>query len=795
MDPLERSEHITERAAPAPVDPVPSVDQEPTTLGAWLAYNGPVLGMMLAVVLAVLYVKGIDKGLDALRVGILLILGLGFVIFIHELGHFLTAKWCDVYVETFSIGFGPALPGCRFQKGETTYMIALFPLGGYVKMLGEGENDEDDTNPRSFKNKPVWQRMIIISAGVVMNVILGAVCFIFVYMAHGERQLVGAIGAVESGSPAWVKGAKSSDVIYRIGKYENPSFNDLKAAVPLAGAGPLPFAFGPPGGKDIVQTTIEPRRSKDDSYPVIGIAPSSSLKLFAGDPNLERKGPYYYNSAASRAEPPFAFGDEVIAMTDPAHPSQVTELPKNPYNPQSTGRDYFEFRRRLQQLAGQEVKVVVQRKADPNAPKTDEPPVMKSQEITLPPQFHHTLGLRMTMGRVVAVRQLDGAPASPIQYQNQEVDGQKVEGDTIHAVEVAEVGGVRTRWVVDRSNWRDQAIAQILTGVVEQDLDPVRLPYELRQWATRTPAPRQVQLTIKRKVQTDPNYKKTFTLPWDDGFRFDNEVSMNLSAPIALPELGIAYHVETTVKAVLPNSPAARAVGTDGQPAPLKEQDVIKSIWRFQTKPDGTLGEVAKKPVDLKQHQWAFAEYSIQFEGAEHKQFKLLVERGKDTFEVVLQAEEERGWPTIDRGLVFEADQHIKKAQNIGEAVQMGTTKTVNFIKMVYQMLQGIVTGRLAVDNIGGPLMIAHTGYKILEYDIFDFILFLGMISVNLAVVNFLPIPVLDGGHFVFLVYEGLRGKPASKKVLIATTWIGLCLIVSLMLFVIFMDVHRYFLS
>src|SRR5258707_5328687 len=84
-------------------------------------------------------------------------LGLGFVIFVHELGYFLVAKWCDVHVTTFSIGFGPALPGCKFKWGETTYMLALFPLGGYVQMVGQVDGDESDDpdtkeDPRSYKN-------------------------------------------------------------------------------------------------------------------------------------------------------------------------------------------------------------------------------------------------------------------------------------------------------------------------------------------------------------------------------------------------------------------------------------------------------------------------------------------------------------------------------------------------------------------------------------------------------------------------------------------------------------------
>src|SRR5206468_4571484 len=123
---------------------------------------------------------------------------------IHELGHFLAAKWCDVHVETFSIGFGPPLPGCHFTRGETTYMIALIPLGGYVKMVGEGsESDENEDDPRSFKNKTVGQRMLIISAGVIMNIILAAVCIVGVYTTSGVERQSGVIGVVEYGSASW----------------------------------------------------------------------------------------------------------------------------------------------------------------------------------------------------------------------------------------------------------------------------------------------------------------------------------------------------------------------------------------------------------------------------------------------------------------------------------------------------------------------------------------------------------------------------------------------------------------
>jgi regulator of sigma E protease len=86
---------------------------------------------------------------------------------------------------------------------------------------------------------------------------------------------------------------------------------------------------------------------------------------------------------------------------------------------------------------------------------------------------------------------------------------------------------------------------------------------------------------------------------------------------------------------------------------------------------------------------------------------------------------------------------------------------------------------------------IARVAYKIAGMDFWEFVFFLGLISVNLAVINFLPIPVLDGGHMVFLVYEKLRGKPASEGVRIGATYAGLALILCLMVFVLWLDFSR----
>src|SRR5262249_42970892 len=152
------------------------------------------------------------------------VFGLGLVIFIHELGHFLAAKWCDVHVQTFSIGFGPPFLGiCSYKWGETTYKIGWIPLGGFVKMVGEGgENEENTEDPRSYKNKRVWQRMIIISAGVAMNMLLALICYMIVLMTHGEDRAVGVVGNVAPGGPAWKKGLRPGTLIQRIGDRTDP---------------------------------------------------------------------------------------------------------------------------------------------------------------------------------------------------------------------------------------------------------------------------------------------------------------------------------------------------------------------------------------------------------------------------------------------------------------------------------------------------------------------------------------------------------------------------------------------
>ena len=145
-----------------------------------------------------------------------IIILLGVLIFFHELGHFIVARFFGVGVEKFSLGFGPRLIGRKV--GITDYRISAIPLGGYVKMVGE-EPDADidpDQQHLSFTHKPVLQRLLIVAAGPFFNVLLAAVILFIVLLHSGAFFMEPIVGDVQPGSPAEVAGLRAGDRIVAI---------------------------------------------------------------------------------------------------------------------------------------------------------------------------------------------------------------------------------------------------------------------------------------------------------------------------------------------------------------------------------------------------------------------------------------------------------------------------------------------------------------------------------------------------------------------------------------------------
>src|SRR6202453_1695714 len=143
---------------------------------------------------------------------------LGFMILIHEFGHYAVAKLLGVRVEQFAIGFGKRLFG--FRKGETDYRVNLLPLGGYVKMSGENPMDERTDDPGEFMNHPRWHRFLIAIAGPTMNVLLAIFLLTSVYMVHYEYPVFmdkpAVIEGVKANSAAALADLQSGDQIIKI---------------------------------------------------------------------------------------------------------------------------------------------------------------------------------------------------------------------------------------------------------------------------------------------------------------------------------------------------------------------------------------------------------------------------------------------------------------------------------------------------------------------------------------------------------------------------------------------------
>ncbi len=161
---------------------------------------------------------------------------LGVMVLIHELGHFLAARYFDVRVEAFSIGFGPRLFG--FKRGETDYKVCALPLGGFVKMAGENPSEPTD-DPRGFLAKPRWQRLIIALMGPLFNIVLAVALPLGLFMVHYERLAFvtepALVGYVQKGSPAEIAGILQGDLIVAIDGRETPTWESV-TLTEIAGA-------------------------------------------------------------------------------------------------------------------------------------------------------------------------------------------------------------------------------------------------------------------------------------------------------------------------------------------------------------------------------------------------------------------------------------------------------------------------------------------------------------------------------------------------------------------------------
>lgn len=215
---------------------------------------------------------------------------IGVMIVIHELGHFWAARFFNIRVSAFSIGFGPRL--IAFRRGETEYRIAWIPLGGYVRMAGEQPNDEPD--PNGFASKPRWQRLIVVLAGPAMNVVLAVALLTGLYMVRYPKPASAGgpavIGYVKPGTPAAKSGLREGDIIVQLENRTNPTWEEVMMREVVSAGRPLPLVIQRGGEK--ISLAVMPELDQASGVGLAGWAEQAQIEVGGLVPGLdaERKG-------------------------------------------------------------------------------------------------------------------------------------------------------------------------------------------------------------------------------------------------------------------------------------------------------------------------------------------------------------------------------------------------------------------------------------------------------------------------------------------------------------------------
>src|SRR5687767_1067781 len=667
---------------------------------------------------------------------LLLIFGFGFVIFFHELGHFLAAKWVGIKVEQFAVGFGHALlswrkgmgvtvgsSGKKYEEleragaaagiGETEYRLNWIPLGGYVKMLGQDDlrPNAQQEDPRAYNKKSIGARMFVVSAGVIMNIILAAIGFMALFLM-GFNAPPAVAGAIVPNSPAAkayrVVGNNEMQpaplgpgdrILYFDDKYQH-DFTKITLNVALAEEGrPAPMYVQRLDGTREHIKILPERADPSDPHGFLMLGISQAFELRGA------KERTYKEVAAEFGGPGLA----PIGAMDLKPGEMITHINGEPV----AVKEHYKLERAVQASNGKPVMLTV---VDSNQ-KTRELPLRTYFTLPFGRDGLDIAGLlpRPTVERVLSYstakdKLMPGDVILSIAFSN---------GDLKKSPSGEEL--------LELLNKAGQA-KQTLTAVVERDGKPVTVE-------GLSPS-----IKVDRKKG---RYGLGISLSWDS------------TTPI--------------VTGALKDSPAASA----GIPAGAR-------ITAVNGKPIQTWS-------DVKNHLAAATpEQPVKITAA--------AEGGEKTYELKLtkHAIEEVAGLRYGHPLLLHELSEPRKTGSAWTAMGWGIVETRDFVLQFYLTLKRMVQGSVSYKNMMGPVGIFDAGRKF-AYKGNDWLIwFLAMISANLAVVNFLPIPIVDGGLFTFLIIEKIQGRPLSAKTQSIAQVVGLAVILSVFLLVTYQDIARF---
>ncbi len=690
------------------------------------------------------------------------ILGIGIIIFLHELGHFLAAKKVGVRVETFCLGFDPTIGGRRlrlfsFRKGDTVYAIGAIPFGGYVKMAGETVLDRNPEGPppasHELLGKSAGARALVFAAGALFNVISAFLFFILAFRI-GVSFTAPVVGHAEPGRPAWKAGLLANDRVLEIDGQKVDDFGDIAISSAL-GASDRPRSFViEREGKVLPPVEITPTWSPEYGFHTIGIAP-------ALDPVVTKLA---RGSAAERAG--IRPGDRIVGfqidgvridcLCQTAFMALEEFISEHPGAPFEVGVEgpggTIEWR-----------KVELQRKPPIKAPSLlGVSPALATVEATRPGSDASRLlapGDRILSG--------NGGPLwSPDWITIDERFGTK--GPVDLAVESV-VGTPRTitvdagrliSWSLDGDvKWGNQGlrVASVRAGspladillpgdvvvAVGQDEQPVFEPEEFSRWL----------LTQGGRV--------VFRYRRDDRvLRFEGPLPAGRGDP------GVEWNTTPPVR-VFPKGPSARAEILTGS----------------------RIVEIAGRPI----LSWKDLQDAVKASDPKATPLKWIppgAPPGAPPREQVVDrtSGELGGYESLG----FEPSLLQSKVQaGILDSFALGAKRNVLVIEHVFLTIKGLISRQVEAKNLAGPVGIIHLIYRVSEYGIGTLIYYLALISVNLGLFNLLPFPILDGGHLLFLAIEKIKGSPVDVRIQEIVTTVAFFLIIGLALFVTYNDLIR----
>ena len=252
--------------------------------------------------------------------------------------------------------------------------------------------------------------------------------------------------------------------------------------------------------------------------------------------------------------------------------------------------------------------------------------------------------------------------------------------------------------------------------------------------------------------------------------------------PIAVDSIGVALEVTNTVAEVKYDSPAQKAGISPGDM--LEEAKLVPGA-------ESELRSMDRRAIPLKdESNWPLVHEVVQRIGP-MDQVELSYSRDGKKKTATLQPTIAVNWFSADRGINLAPLTEERQVTSLSEATALGWLRTKEGIGHVFVVLRRI---RDVHDKLGGPLTIGVVATVEASKSMPQLLLFLTLLSANLAVINFLPIPVLDGGHMMFLLYEGVFRKPVNERVAMGLTMVGFALLMSLMVYVFGLDIQRFML-